>query len=52
MLISHGTALVQAADSEAVQKLNDQAAAEARKFIGRVSMPISQPSNENIKQSA
>ena len=52
MLIYHGTEFIRASDPEAVRKINDQAIHEARKFIGRVEPSKSQPSNENIKQSA
>ena len=50
MLIYHGSELCTAEGPEAVRKLNDQAIAEARKFIDTISPPKPQPDLSNVKE--
>jgi endonuclease III len=50
MLIYHGSELCTAEGPEAVRKLNEQAIAEARKFIDIVSPPKPQTDLSNVKE--
>jgi len=50
MLIYHGSELCTAEGPEAVRKLNDQAIAEARKFIDTISPPKPQTDLSNVKE--
>ena len=50
MLIYHGSELCTAEGPEAVWKINEQAADEARKFINKVEPPTVQPDLSNVKE--
>ena len=50
MLIYHGSELCTADGPEAVRKINEQAADEARKFINKVEPPTAQPDLSDVKE--